>query len=354
VIITLFFCVVPLAHNVAGSRDFVAYWATGQQLVRHANPYDPDAMMRIERSAGLAPNGVLFMRNPPWALPLAIPLGFLGLRSAAILWSLGLLASLLVSVRLIWKIHGRPVNHLHWLGYSFAPALICILMGQTSLLALLGLVLFLRFHAARPFVAGIALWLCGLKPHLFLPFAIVLLAWVLVSRNYKVLAGIGSVMFASCAIVYCSDPMVWTQYVKMMSSREFDSAFIPCLSSALRFWIWPQATWLPYLPDAAACTWALTYFWHRRYRWDWIRDGSLLMLVSILAAPYCWLYDQGLAIPALLDGAYSTRSRKLLVVLALMTVLLYVELCVAKVSSGLYLWTAPAWFAWYLLARRAQ
>ncbi len=41
---TLFLCVLPMIGKLAGGRDFVIYWATGQQLVHHANPYDGDAM----------------------------------------------------------------------------------------------------------------------------------------------------------------------------------------------------------------------------------------------------------------------------------------------------------------------
>jgi hypothetical protein len=335
---------------MAGSRDFVAYWATGQQLVHHANPYDREAMTRIERAAGLSVDGVLLMRNPPWALPLAFPLGFLGLRMAATLWSLALAACLLVSVRLVWLLHGSPGNRLHWLGYSFTPALICLTMGQTSLFALLGLVLFLRFHGTRPFVAGISLWLCALKPHLFLPFAVVLLAWILTSRSWRVLAGAAAALAASCAATCCIDPAAWTHYLEMMRAPAIEKEFIPCLSDALRLWLWPQATWLQYLPAALCCAWALAYFWPRRHAWDWTTNGSPLMLVSIVAAPYCFLYDQGLAIPALLDGAYKTRSRALLAILAYMSILVDVELCGVRITSALYLWTAPVWLAWYLLA----
>jgi hypothetical protein len=76
------------------------------------------------------------------------------------------------------------------------------------------------------------------------------------------------------------------------------------------------------------------------------------MLVSLVVAPYCWLYDQCLAIPALLDGAYTTRSRSLLAVLALAILVMDIEICAVRVLSPLYLWTAPAWLAWYLFATR--
>ena len=145
-------------------------------IVHHANPYDGSAVLQIERSVGFsAQSQVLLMRNPPSALCLVIPLGFFGLRAGALLWSLLLLAAMVLSVHMLWRLQGRPCNKLHYLAYSFAPALLCILGGQTAIFALLGLVLFLRFHQGRPFVAGLSLWLCALKPHLFLPFVMVLL-----------------------------------------------------------------------------------------------------------------------------------------------------------------------------------
>ncbi len=86
---SMLICVVTLAGDVASARDFVVFWATGQQLIHHANPYDAAAMMRIEHAAGLNKGyGSLFMRNPPFALPLAMPLGLVGLRIGALLWSL--------------------------------------------------------------------------------------------------------------------------------------------------------------------------------------------------------------------------------------------------------------------------
>jgi hypothetical protein len=350
----IFMFAMPLAGHMAGSRDFVAYWAAGQQLVHHANPYDRNAVMNMEHSVGLAATGVLMMRNPPWALPLAYPLGFLGLRVAAILWSLVLLGCLLISVSTVRILHGSPPNHIHWLALSFTPALICLVMGQTSLFALLGLVLFLRYHQTRPFAAGLSLWLCMLKPHLFLPFAAALAAWILVSRSYKVLAGAATSIALTNLVAILIDPAAWVDYTRMMRAPNIELEFVPCLSDAIRYWIRPQAVWLQYLPAGLCCVWALVYYWKRRDTWDWTRNSGPLMLVSLLFAPYCFLYDQGLAIPALMDAGYVTRSRAMLVILAALILIVDIELGSVKIISGLYLWTAPAWFGWYLLARRVS
>jgi hypothetical protein len=352
VLTAIFVCAAPLSGQIAGARDFVVYWATGQQLVHHANPYDMQAMTRIERAAGLPTiYAVGYMRNPPWGLPIVLPLGLIGLRVATLFWSLLLLTCLAGSVRMLWLLHGRPKNYLYWLGLSFAPALVCLIAGQTALFALLGLVLFLRLHGTHPFLAGMALWLCALKPHLFVPFGLVLLTWIVLTKSYKILAGAAAAMAASCAVTYLIDPAAWPQYAQMMRTSGIEKEFIPCLSIVLRLWISPQSNWLQYLPVSLACIWAMGYFWPRRHEWDWMKHGSLLMLVSICLAPYCWLFDQVLAIPALLQGAYATRFRALFVVLALASLLLEVEAASGfKLLSALHLWTAPAWLAWYLIA----
>ena len=350
-ITALFLCVAPLTGEIAGARDFVVYWATGQQLIHHSNPYDAQAVAHLEWDAGLPRQlGVLFIRNPPWALPLVYPLGLLGVRMGALLWSLALLGSLWGSVRMVWLMHGRPRSMLNLLGLSFAPALVCLIVGQTSLFALLGLVCFLYLHGTRPFFAGMSLWLCALKPHLFLVFGIALLVWVIVNRSYKVLLGAATALAASSALSWWIYPNAWADYAHMMRTYGLQYEFIPCWSVVLRLWVSPGTLGLQSLLPALGCGWALVYFWRKRHAWDWMKDGSLLILVSILAAPYCWVFDQSVAIPALLHGAYLVRSRVLLAALALASLVMEIGLVSGvKLPSPFYLWTAPAWLVWYLL-----
>jgi len=111
---------------------------------------------------------------------------------------------------------------------------------------------------------------------------------------------------------------------------------------------------LQFLLVVLGTVWALCYFWPRRCAWEWTIHGGPLMLVSLLAAPYSWVYDQCLAIPALLQGAFLTRSRNLLIALAFLSALVEVALF-RSIShpQALYLWTywtAPAWLIWYLIA----
>lgn len=343
-------------RNAAGQRDFVEYWASGQQLAHHANPYDGGALLPIERAAGYPTDTpTLIMGNAPPALLLVRPLGSFGPLAGELLWTVALLAGLAGSVQTVWGLYGDAKRWPLLFAYSFGPALACLLIGQMSILLLLGLALFLRLHGSHPLLAGASLWLCMLKPQLFLPFAVVVLAWIFTSRSYRILVGAMAALGVSVALVYMLDPLAWMQYHQMMSTVRYDRGVLPCLSNLLRRSIDEDAIWLQYVPAALGCIWGLSYYRKHRSEWDWLSHGSLLMLVSLLVAPYTWLTDQVVLIPALLHGLSVTRSRALVALLALASA--SVQLSIFRggthlLHSSFVTWTAPLWLAWYLLAVR--
>jgi len=347
-----------LSPNSAGTHDFVEYWASGHQLAQRANPYDAEALQKLERSAGFPQNApTLIMGNPPPALLLVLPLGWLGATVGEWLWLALLLASLVASVQMIRSSYGfRKAFQeapLHLLAYAFAPVLACLLAAQVALFLTLGLVLFLRWHRSRPFCAGASIWLCLLKPHLFVPFGVVLLLWIFLTRSYRILAGIVTALAVSSAVVSALNPHIWAQYQSMMREQRIDRLELPCLSIALRQYVYPHTLWLQCLPAAIGCVWAIAYLRKRQAKWDWLEHSPMLMLVSVLAAPYSWCMDQTVLLPALLAGLYVTSSRTWIAILALMSAVIEIAaLRGVALGSPFYLWTAPAWLIWYLLANR--
>ena len=58
------FLLSMVSGKALGAQDFVARWATGQLIARHANPYDGAALMQIEQAAGFPVHyGVMYMLN---------------------------------------------------------------------------------------------------------------------------------------------------------------------------------------------------------------------------------------------------------------------------------------------------
>ena len=329
-----------------GSRDLISYWAAGKLLIHGANPYSISAVSALERIAGRTATGMLIMRNPPSALFVVIPLGWMGARSGSILWSLLLLGCLAISIHMIWRMNGSPRSRLHLFGYFFAPTLACLGTGQTGIFALLGLILFLYLHDSKPLLAGVALSLCALKPHLFLPFAVVLFAWIATREAYRILAGAVLAIAVCGAVPLLFDRSVWSQYAQMARVSGIVDEFMPDLGTVLRFAVDRNAMWLQFLPAVVACIWALWYFRRHRMDWDWQTHGSLLMLVSILAAPYSWFNDQVILLPALLHGMYSGKS--VVAILALTTATFVEMMFGVSLHSALHCWPAAAWLVWYL------
>jgi hypothetical protein len=360
IVCTLAFLVTALSIFVAamerqseGTRDYVEYWASGQLLAHGQNPYGPDALLKLERSAGL-PSALppMVMGNAPPALLLTYPLGFLSAKQGEWTWMLLLLGSLILSVYLIAAaLEARP-GYVKLLGCSFGPALTCIAAGQMALLVLLGLAVFVHSYRSRPFVAGAGLWLCLLKPQLFLPFGVALIVWTLWNRRLMIIAGLMTATAVSAGVIWKLDPDCWHQYSAMMHLLRYDRADIPCLSIVLRNAA-GGAAFVQYLPAALGCLWALVYFWRHRHEWDWFEHGSSVLLVSLLVAPYTWFVDQCIALPALLHGLRGVRSRGLIAALALLSASVEVGPYLGRslMHSKAYLWTTPAWLAWYLLAR---
>ncbi|MGB0051494.1 MAG: hypothetical protein WBQ02_04600, partial [Terracidiphilus sp.] len=138
--------------------------------------------------------------------------------------------------------------------------------------------------------------------------------------------------------------------VYYMRTSTITHEFTACFGDLLRDKINPNAEWLAFVPAILGCIWALTYFWPRRNHWDWLEDGSLLVLVSLLVAPFGWIFDQSLALPAVMVGATRTRSKLLLSLLAIIYMLIEIQINHFDLHSPSYLWIAPAWIIWYLFA----
>jgi hypothetical protein len=346
-----------MSGSEATNRDYTEYWAVGHQLVHHRNPYDAQALLLILQAAGSKANEHthMILRNPPSALFITLPLGFVSVTTGAVVWSLALIAALMASIRMLWIMHGRPEDRLHLVGYMFPPVLACLLAGQLGIFLLLGATLFLYFHDSKPYLAGTALLLCALKPHLFMPFGVALIAWTAVRKDYRVLIGVGAAVVASIGLILCLDPAVFLHYVHGEKGENIQALFIPCMSVLFRIAIHRSAVWLQFLPAFAGCVWGGWYFSTRHARWSWLDHGPLLLLVSVLVAPYAWFTDESILLPAIMAGLYSASNagRSLLPFGCIAGIALIEVLAGVTLPSGFYMWTAPAWLAWYLYSVRA-
>ncbi len=336
-------------------RDFVAYWAAGTQLVHHANPYDSQKVLALERQVGLVGPKPNMLLNLPLAFFLVLPLGLVSAKTGATLWLLLLVGCLVLSIRMIRIQLGDADQRLHLLGYAFPPVVASLMAGQLGTIMLLGVAAFLFCHRSRPFVGGLALTLCLVKPHLFLPIGLVLLLWALRERAWRFVAGTLSGMLLCCLIAWWFDPHAWSQYAEMMhSTAEVRQDFVPDLSQTLRLLVAPGSVSLQFVPAILGSLWGVYFYWRNRERWDWMQHGLLLLCVSELCAPHSWFTDETILVPAIVAAAYrcAATGRSLLPFAAVALVALVEVLAQVQLTSPYYVWTAPVWLLWYLYAAR--
>jgi Glycosyltransferase family 87 len=342
--------VLVTSESSLADRDYIAYWAIGHQLLAHANPYAQSAFLAWNPSGG----HVAIVRYPPSGLAFALLLAQFSPRTAGIVWILALIAALMISIRLLWEMHGKPEDRTHLLGYLFPPVLCCLLAGQVGILLLLAFTVFLYLHERRPFLAGCALSICFMKPHLIVLVFTVLLAWSVSRKRYRILVGTAVALFASSMLPLYFDRHIWHDYWIGIRGEGIQNEFIPTISVVFRLAVHRDWLILQFVPMLAGLIWALAYFWRRRATWDWLQHGPLLAAVGVFVAPYAWVTDEALALPAVLGGLFAlSTTRRSIVPYAIFAAVGLVEvLFTVPPGSGYYMWTAPAWIVWSVYASR--
>ena len=342
------------AKTVGAGGDYIGYWAAGQRLAHRLDPYDVPAVLALEHSYGFQQHEPSITPSPPAAWALLLPLGWVGAKTGIVLWEMLSLLSIALSLRLMFAMHGRPNTLLYLCGFLFAPELVCLVGNQLGIFFLLSITLFLYLLASRPFLAGAALLPIALKPHLFFAFGVVLLVWALHRRKPLALFGFLAALAASASITLAYDPHIGPQYLDMWRTGSVKERVTPTLSVAFRFLINGNAHWLEFVPAIGAVAWAVWFYYSRRDRWLWLDHGLIVLLVSVMCAPYAWFTDESVLLVALMTAAIRVRHLwKALFVVGLPTGIALVEVVRAvDIKNHGYIWTTPAWLLAYLISTR--
>lgn len=324
------------------TNDYIEYWSAGRLFVHGANPYSEPLILALEKTRGFAPDAPLVMLNPPWALFMVAPLGFLPALPALVLWVLATMGSVLASILAL----DVPPQY-RTLAFLFAPVLATFTMEQSSPFLLLGFCLFLRLQARRPFLAGAALLLMSIKPHLFLVFWAVLLVDCVYRRKAAILAGLATTLACSSAFATIVSPHVWQDYLALMHKVALDQHSFISLPILFQSLIDPKIKWLSLLPACIAIIWGLAYYWAKRAAWDWKQHGMPVMMVTILTSPYGWVSDEVVLLPPVVFAALSSPRRFSIEIVTLLNLTAILAFCTTAQARA---WLPLAWFAWYLYA----
>ncbi|MFP5230117.1 MAG: glycosyltransferase 87 family protein, partial [Acidobacteriota bacterium] len=305
--------------------------------------------LQMENAAGSGYDEPLLMRNPPWALFVVAPLGLFGVRVAAFLWLLALIALALLAIKCL-RMGCKPPPLVV---YLFAPILGCAMAGQLSIFLLAGIAFFFKYHEDRPWLSGLALLMPAMKPHLFLLLWPLILIECVRRRNWRLLAGFGMGLAAAAAFPLLFDPHIWTDYFAGMRAEHIAGQYLPNLSFVLRWMVPGHPVWVQTVPSVLGLGLCARYYWRRRGVWNWRVDGAALLLVSMMVSPYSWPFDQLLMLPAIMHVCSVRPGRRWAPWLAVLNAaVILILLLKTPLSSPVYAWTATACLIWYVWARK--
>lgn len=353
-----FLLLILLAVTVALSsrlqspnRDFIEYWSSSKLLVHHANPYDPAAVLKMEQSVGFQFSQALLMANPPSTLFVFAPLGYLPFGIAAAVWEMFLILAALGSIRLL---QGYTLGRIPVVAFILASIVDCVLAGQSAIVVLLGVCLFIRLQKTRPYLAGLALTLAMLKPHLLSLFWLVLLLEIVRHRRFQIAAGAIAGLVAASVGILAWNPKIWSHYHGSLESVKLLKGAHPNIASGLRLLVPPHTLWLQFVPLAIGVPLSLWFWWRTRDRWEWHREGALLIAGAVLIAPYSFHVDQVLTLPAVLF-CYPRAGKPMQGIFFLLNALaIYLIIRFSMLTSPATMWTSPVFMLWFIWVYRHQ
>jgi len=346
--------------------DFVQYWAAGRVFLAGGDPYDPAQLRPLQHAAGRTnyiDGAPTIVWNPPWLLPGLALFGALPYPEARLAWFLLHLALILACLIWAWRAYSGPHNRAWaaWLvGLTFVPTLQALQVGQLGPV-ILALTVGLTVHAEcqNAFWTGAILALLSIKPQLALPLGTIGLLWIAKQRSLAAIAGGACALLVASGLAVAINHPIFGAYIRAVTSYPPVEWATPTLGGVLRALTGVERFWLQFAPALIGMAWAIAHWARRRDTWEWSQELPLLLLVSMVTAPYAWGYDMVLLVVPLVQIAAqlasqppSARTWRLAgAYLSLNLAALAVHLLLR--NSFWFFWLPPALLAWYLWARKA-
>ena len=299
--------------------DYIQYWAGAKLFAAGANPYDAAQIGAIEHQVWGSRAFPILLWNTPCIFPLIIPLALFDYHAGRLFWLTlqagAVLASLWCMRRLMHTqgrelpLRGRTGVALLFCLITFYPALLSLHDGQVSPLLLLGLCgyLYARYRPEpRPFIAGLFLSVTLLKPHLLYLVYLQLLYSAVHAREMRVLGGLltGALVLSVAPRLY--HPGIWRLYAAAMSHPPLYWQ-TPTLGSYFQWALGGNSELVRAFPSLVVAV-AVAARMLRTGRAVDEKSLYLLIPLSLLSAPYGWVFDQLLLLPTLVCLSLGPRA----------------------------------------------
>lgn len=359
-----------LLSGVAGTQplmplyDFPEYWAAAKLQATGGNPYSGSQLWQLQRTLDPELPKAIMMWNPPLALTVVAPLGWLDVRTAHAGWLAAQLFALVLAVEWLWQAAGGRAEWwwAAWLAVPlFAPTFLLLLFGQIGGFVLLGLAGFLKYRQlGKPFVAGLFVALTAIKPHMLFVLGILLVIEAIWNRagRLTLLGGVVAVVVAS-VIPLAFNPHVYEQYFGAITGRVVDPAtplpqdwYPPIFSYWVRYQFFTGHFWVQFVPMGLTAAGTVVYGLVRRER-DWLGELPWVLFLSVVTTAYSgWIFDLVvLLVPVTLAIAkLADRGSRGVVYATAVPYMLANAAGLGRMLIWEYIWFAPAmWLLWIVV-----
>lgn len=347
------FGAASMAASKLAIQDLAQYWAAAHLI--NQNPYSPDLVTAFEKSCGLPTSPPpLITKMPPWALLFVLPLGFLGYYNAFAAWAVLSVVVVMGCTRAVWNLYSPPPSMAPLLlPLLFGPTFVLLILGQWTVLVLLGITLFLiTVERRQDWLAGASLLLVLGKPHVPLLYLIVVALWAVRSKRWAI--GYSSALALGIASVasFAMNPHIFVQFVQRSTLVVNETVPYPNLGGML--YVVSGHHILALLPQVIGVIWLVFYWRKHRVDWDWKTDGMIVLLVSVASSYYSYPYDEVMVLPALLGAFVGGNRRIFLAGFAAVNLgyAVYIFNVGGKFTYMYLWWTASGWLVTYILSQR--
>lgn len=306
-IFALIIGMVFVISRLSGETDprdtnFSFFWLAGKMILNGENPYDEAQYLAGHDlyQINWEPNKIF-----PYPLPLAIfciPLGFLSLDQAYLLWRIITLCIVAMTVFILINQWERAAQRRLFLPlfiamFFFGPVYLTLRTGSIGAFPLL-IILFacLLLKNEKSFYAGILLSLTILKPPQGLTILLLAGIWFLARRDWKAIYGIGAGGLALLIIGLIQDPL-WLMKFREASAAVMDRtqgihsnvwalSYLACKGASV------CSTMLGAVSSASILGLSGFLLWKRQAQATVWEAMSFIIPMGFITTVYLWEYDQ--------------------------------------------------------------
>ena len=284
------------------SSNFSFFWLAGRMVMEGENPYNETQYLAGHDTYGIKwrPNKIF-----PYPLPLAIlciPLGFLSLSDAYIVWQVITLVIVAMTIFILlnhWKEAAprRLLVPIFASMFFFGPLYLTLhtgSIGGLAMLAILGAILL--FEKDKSLLAGMALSLTMLKPPQGLTILLLAGIWFLARRDWKAIYGVAIGGIALLVIGMIQDPL-WlikfgTASEAVMNrtlgvhSNAWAFAYLACRGAS------PCSTLLGGTLGLILLGLGGFFLWQNHSKLSAWEAFNLIIPLGFVSTVYLWAYDQ--------------------------------------------------------------